>query len=80
MALIHGIKPFHIWLRIRRENPLYSNFSGVNDTAEMCITPLKSQTDFTCPFSSIKEKIQQKKWQISLYYTITLSRKQLWVA
>jgi hypothetical protein len=32
-ALIHGINPFRIWLRIRRENRLYSNFSGVIDTA-----------------------------------------------
>jgi hypothetical protein len=41
-ALIHALKPFRIWLRIRRENRLYSN---VNDTAEMVsavsITPLK---------------------------------------
>jgi hypothetical protein len=33
-ALIPALKPFRIWLRIRRENRLYSNFSGVNDTAE----------------------------------------------
>jgi hypothetical protein len=33
-ALIHGLQPFRIWLRIRRENRLYSNFSGVIDTAE----------------------------------------------
>jgi hypothetical protein len=41
---------------------LLPNFSGVIDTAEINLTPLKSQTDFTSPFSSFKEKIQQK-WQ-----------------
>jgi hypothetical protein len=43
-ALIHGLKPFRKWLRIRRENRLYSNVSGVIDTAEtisaMSLTPL----------------------------------------
>jgi hypothetical protein len=29
-------------------------------TAEINVTPLKSQTDFTSPFSSVKGKIQQK--------------------
>jgi hypothetical protein len=69
-ALIHGLKPFRIWLRIRRENRLYSNFSSVIDNAETIsavsltppakinVTPLKSQTDFTSPFSSFKGKIQ----------------------
>jgi hypothetical protein len=33
-ALTHGLKPFRIWLRIRRENRHHSSFSGVNDTAE----------------------------------------------
>jgi hypothetical protein len=33
-ALTHGLKPFRIWLRIRRENQHYSSFSCVNDTAE----------------------------------------------
>jgi hypothetical protein len=33
-ALIHGLRPFRIWARIRRENRQYSNFSGVNDPAE----------------------------------------------
>jgi hypothetical protein len=45
MALIHALKPFRIWLRIRRENQLYSSFSGVIDTAETIseasLTPLK---------------------------------------
>jgi hypothetical protein len=36
------------------------NFSGVIDTTEINVTPLKSQTDFTSPFSSVKGKIQQK--------------------
>jgi hypothetical protein len=35
------------------------NFSGVNDTAESNATPLKSQTDFTSPFSCVKGKIQK---------------------
>jgi hypothetical protein len=43
--LIHGLKPFRIWLRIRRDNQHYSSFSGVNDTAEtvsaVSMTPLK---------------------------------------
>jgi hypothetical protein len=33
--LIQGLKPYCIWLRIRRENRLYSNFIGVIDIAEM---------------------------------------------
>jgi membrane-bound metal-dependent hydrolase YbcI (DUF457 family) len=33
-ALTHSLKPFRIWLRIRRNNRHYSSFSGVNDTAE----------------------------------------------
>jgi hypothetical protein len=46
MALIHGLNPFRIWLRIRRENPdnrLQSSDSGVNgsDTA-VSMTPRKS--------------------------------------
>jgi hypothetical protein len=40
-----GLKPFRIWLCIRRENRHYSSFSGVNYTAEtvstVSITPLK---------------------------------------
>jgi hypothetical protein len=44
-ALIHGLKLFRTWLRIRQENRLYSNFSGVIDAAEMIsavsMTPLK---------------------------------------
>jgi hypothetical protein len=30
-ALIHGLKPFRIWLRIRRAN----RFGGVNEPAEI---------------------------------------------
>jgi hypothetical protein len=49
------------------------NFSRVNGTAEVNVTPLKSQTDFTTPFSPFKGKIQQKifQWQIYPYYTST---------
>jgi hypothetical protein len=32
-SLISRFEPFRIWLRIRRNNRQYSNFSGVNDTA-----------------------------------------------
>jgi hypothetical protein len=32
--LIHGLTPFRICLRIRRDNRHYSSFSGVNDTAQ----------------------------------------------
>jgi hypothetical protein len=39
---------------------VWPNFSGVNDTAEINVTLLKSQTDFTGPYSSFKGKIQQK--------------------
>jgi hypothetical protein len=43
---------------------LKNRFSGVNDTAAtisaVSMTPLKSQTDFTSPFSSFKGNIQQK--------------------
>jgi hypothetical protein len=48
------------------------NFSSVNDTAKINVAPLKSQTDFTTPFSSFKGKIQQKifQWQISPYYCV----------
>jgi hypothetical protein len=38
------------------------NFSGVNDNPEINVTPLKSQTDFTSPFSSVKGKIHKKKY------------------
>jgi hypothetical protein len=37
-ALIHGLKPFRIWLRIRRDNRFESRknrFSGVNDPAKI---------------------------------------------
>jgi hypothetical protein len=37
-----------------------NDFRGVNDTAEINVTPLKSQTDFTSPYSSVKGKIQRK--------------------
>jgi hypothetical protein len=36
------------------------NFSGVSDGAEIIVTLLKSQTDFTSSFSWFKGKIQQK--------------------
>jgi hypothetical protein len=36
--LIRGLKPFRIWLCIRRENRLFSNFSAVIDTAETIST------------------------------------------
>jgi hypothetical protein len=52
-ALIHALKPFRIWLRIRRENRLYSNFSGVIDTAEtilaVSLTPLKQKKSWGLP-------------------------------
>jgi hypothetical protein len=57
------------------------NFSSVNDTAEINVTPLKSQTDFTTPFSSFKGKIKQKifQWQISPYYCIqVLEAEKMW--
>jgi hypothetical protein len=34
-ALTHRLKPFRIWLRIRRNNRYYSSFSGVNDKCQM---------------------------------------------
>jgi hypothetical protein len=37
----------------------------VIDTAEINLTPLKSQTDFTSPFSSFKGKIQRKSFSVS---------------
>jgi hypothetical protein len=44
-ALIHGLRPLHIWPRICRENRQYLNFIGVNDPAETVLveslTPLK---------------------------------------
>jgi hypothetical protein len=54
------------------------NFSGVNDTAEINVTPLKSQTDFRSPFSSFKGKNSAKifQWQISPYYTSTEAEKR----
>jgi hypothetical protein len=48
------------------------NFSGVNDTAEINVTPLKSQTDFTSPFSSVKGKIQQKYFNGKYLHTGTI--------
>jgi hypothetical protein len=41
-ALIHGLRSFRIWPRIRRESRQYSNFSGVIDHAEInFLKPLK---------------------------------------
>jgi hypothetical protein len=50
------------------------NFIGTLTTeilfAEFNVTPLKSQTDFTSPFSSVKGKIQQKYFNGKYPYTI----------
>jgi hypothetical protein len=53
------------------------NFNGVID-----VTPLKSQTDFTSPFSSFKEKIQQKYFYGKYPHTIQVleAEKRLGVA
>jgi hypothetical protein len=47
-ALIHGLRPFRIWPRIRRENRQYSNFSGVIDTAENNLFQLLVKLVMTC--------------------------------
>jgi hypothetical protein len=52
------------------------NFSGVNDTAEINVTPLKSQTDFTSPFSSFKGKIQQKYFNGKYPHITQVQKKQ----
>jgi hypothetical protein len=55
------------------------NFSGINDTAEINVTPLKSQTDFTSLFSSFKGKIQQKYFNGKYPYTIqVLEAEKSW--
>jgi hypothetical protein len=48
-------------------------------TAEINVTPLKSQTDFTSPFSSVKGKIQQKYFNGKYPYTIqVLEAEKSW--
>jgi hypothetical protein len=43
------------------------------------VTPLKSQTDFTSPFSSVKGKIQQKYFNGKYPYTIqVLEAEKSW--
>jgi hypothetical protein len=55
------------------------NFRGVNDTAEINVTPLKSRTDFTSPFSSVKGKIQQKYFNSKYPHTIqVLEAEKSW--
>jgi hypothetical protein len=45
------------------------------------VTPLKYQTDFTSPFSSLKGKIQQKYFNGKYPHTIrVLEAKKSWVA
>jgi hypothetical protein len=57
----------------------WPNFSGVNDTAEINVTPLKSQTDLTSPFSSVKGKIQQKYFNGKYPHTIhVLEAEKSW--
>jgi hypothetical protein len=52
---------------------------GVNDTAEINVTPLRSQTDFTSPFSSVKGKIQQKYFNGKYPHTIqVLEAEKSW--
>jgi hypothetical protein len=46
------------------------NFSGANDTAESNVTPLKSQMDFTSPFSFFEGEILHK-YSNGNYYTST---------
>jgi hypothetical protein len=56
-------------------------FPSVIDGAEINVTPLKSQTDFTSPFSSIKGKIQQKYFNGKYPHTIQykyLKQKKVW--
>jgi hypothetical protein len=89
-ALIHVLKPFRIWLRICRENRLYSNFSGVMDTAEtisaVSMTPLKLmwhrwnlKHTFTSTFSSFKGKIQQTCFNGKYPHTIqVLEEEKSW--
>jgi hypothetical protein len=53
------------------------NFSGVNDTAEINVTPLETQTDFTSPFSSFKGKIQQKYFNGKYPHTIQVLKAEI---
>jgi hypothetical protein len=56
-----------------------SNFAGANDTAEINVTPLKSQTDFTSPFFTFKGKIQQKYFSGKYLHTIqVLEAEKSW--
>jgi hypothetical protein len=74
-ALTHRLKPFRIWLRIRRENC----FSGVNDTAEMVsavsMTLLKfGKLNFWCwnPYDILN-------FTIMVVSAVSMTpRKQLW--
>jgi hypothetical protein len=56
------------------------NFSGVNDTAEINVTPLKSQTDFTKlhNLSFFKGKIQQKYFNGKYTHTVQVEAEKSW--
>jgi hypothetical protein len=49
----------------------WNDLHGVNDTAEINVTPLKSQTDFSQSFFFYKGKIQQKYFDTSTKRTLT---------
>jgi hypothetical protein len=51
----HMLKPFRIWLRIRRNNRHYSSFSGVNDTAETDFGDFRS--DYLGEYEAICETV-----------------------
>jgi hypothetical protein len=50
----------------------WNDLRGVIDTADINVTPLKSLTDFTSPFSSFKGKIQQKYFNGKYRYPHTI--------
>jgi hypothetical protein len=84
VALIQGLKPFCIWLRIRQENRLYSNFSDVIYTAEtlsmVSLTPLKRfqqvqwhrWNGFSDEMISVWEVLQEKN-MILCYHDVMIT-------
>jgi hypothetical protein len=90
--LTNGLKPFPIWLHIRRDIRKAMNLRGVNDTAEITTTKSKYNSaqvtshlrgDLTQnyePITSFKVKIQQKYFIGTRNYALSqLKAKKLGV-
>jgi hypothetical protein len=85
-ALIHVLKPFRIWIRIRRENRLCnrqnrpdrdrgSGFSSLIETAEAFITPRKPSRNEYWLSVPLKGYYSKNKY-ICKHYILTAIRKR----